>query len=260
MTIQIIGTFLSPFVRKVLSCLYIKSLPYQIDPLIPFFGNKKFESFSPLRTVPILIDNGFTITDSSVICQYLEDKYPIPSIYPSNIEDRAKARWIEEFADTIMADAFVWKLYNELIVKKSVWKVPINQEKVEKAKNVDIPKVLDILENNIIKNSDEFLFKTNGEKNEISIADISLASIFRNVEFTKYSIDVNKWPKCSNYLKMVLSHNAFLKMRNYEELCLRTNIPLQRETLIKNGAPINNLDLASEKPIKGVLNKSGSNL
>jgi glutathione S-transferase len=87
MPIQIIGTYLSPFVRKVLVTLHLKSIPYQLDPLIPFLGNMKFTSFSPLRIVPILINNDFSITDSSVICQYLEDKYPSPSIYPKNIED-----------------------------------------------------------------------------------------------------------------------------------------------------------------------------
>ena len=64
---------MSPYVRKVLVTLHLKSIPFQIDPLVPFLGNDKFSKLSPLRVVPILIDNDFTITDSSVICQYLED-------------------------------------------------------------------------------------------------------------------------------------------------------------------------------------------
>ena len=144
MPIQIIGTYLSPFVRKVLVTLHLKSIPYQLDPLIPFLGNSKFTSFSPLRIVPILINNDFSITDSSVICQYLEDKYPSPSIYPKNIEDWAKARWIEEFADTKLADVIIWKLYYEVLVKKSVWKVPRNEELLEKIKREDKRRVREI--------------------------------------------------------------------------------------------------------------------
>ncbi len=90
--VRIIGSFLSPFVRKVLVCLDLKGIPYQIDPLIPFFGDDRFSQLSPLRRVPVLIDDLVTLCDSSVICQYLEDRYPTPPLYPRHIVQRAAAR------------------------------------------------------------------------------------------------------------------------------------------------------------------------
>ena len=37
--VQIIGSYLSPYVRKVLVVLDLKGLPYEIDPIVPFFGD-----------------------------------------------------------------------------------------------------------------------------------------------------------------------------------------------------------------------------
>ena len=53
---NIIGSFVSPYVRKVLACLELKGLDYEVDPITPFFGNDEFSRLSPLRRIPVLID------------------------------------------------------------------------------------------------------------------------------------------------------------------------------------------------------------
>ena len=73
---KIIGSFVSPYVRKVLACLELKGLGYQVDPITPFYGNDEFERLSPLRRIPVLIDGDVTLCDSTVICAYLEEAYP----------------------------------------------------------------------------------------------------------------------------------------------------------------------------------------
>jgi len=35
---QIIGSYLSPYVRKVLVFLELKGIPYEVDPIVPFYG------------------------------------------------------------------------------------------------------------------------------------------------------------------------------------------------------------------------------
>ena len=107
--VQIIGSYLSPYVRKVLFCLDRKGIDYRIDPIVPFFGNDAFGRISPLRRIPVLIDGDLVLSDSSVICQYIEDKQPEPALFPADIRDRARARWLEEFADTRMGDVFIWR-------------------------------------------------------------------------------------------------------------------------------------------------------
>ena len=41
--IRIIGSFVSPYVRKVLACMNLKGLTYEVDPITPFYGNEEFE-------------------------------------------------------------------------------------------------------------------------------------------------------------------------------------------------------------------------
>ena len=117
----IIGSYLSPYVRKVLVCLELTGIPYEVDPIVPFYGNDRFSELSPLRRIPVLVDGDLVITDSSVICQYLEDLQPSPALLPADVRDRARARWLEEFADTRMGDVFIWRLFNQVAIRPAVW-------------------------------------------------------------------------------------------------------------------------------------------
>src|SRR5271156_1285254 len=114
--VTIIGGLLSPYVRKVLAVCDLKRVPYRIDPIVPFTGHQRFDDISPLRRVPVLIDDAVTLSDSSVICQYLEDRYPSRSVYPDDIADRAQARWLEEYADSRLGDVVIWKIFNEACI------------------------------------------------------------------------------------------------------------------------------------------------
>src|SRR5262245_22827972 len=95
--VRIVGSYLSPYVRKVLVVLDRKGVPYEIDPIVPFFGDDRFSALSPLRRIPVLIDDRVTLADSTVICEYLEERHPDPPLYPRGVEERARARWLEEF-------------------------------------------------------------------------------------------------------------------------------------------------------------------
>ncbi|MDV6642573.1 glutathione S-transferase family protein, partial [Pseudomonas aeruginosa] len=112
----IIGSYLSPYVRKVLVLLELKGIAYRIDPIVPFFGDEAFERLSPLRQIPVLVDGDFVLNDSSVICQYLEERYPQPSLYPVDIGQRAQARWLEEYADSRLGQVIIWQLFHQLVI------------------------------------------------------------------------------------------------------------------------------------------------
>lgn len=118
---KVIGSYVSPYVRKVVACLNLKGLAYEIDPITPFYGDAAFEEMSPLRRIPVLVDGDLALCDSSVICQYLEDAYPARPILPADVKDRARARWLEEYADSRMGDVFIWGLFYPKIVSPAVW-------------------------------------------------------------------------------------------------------------------------------------------
>lgn len=228
--IKVIGSYISPYVRKVLVFLETKGIDYQIDPIAPFVGNEAFAELSPLKRVPVLIDGELTLTDSSVICQYLEDKFPQPALYPRDIGERARARWLEEYADTRLADGLIWRLFYEISIKKRTTGQPADEEAVQRAREEEIPASLDYLESQIP--ADGFIF------GEPSIADISIACYFRTAEFVRYAVDAVHWPRVAALLDRAWALPAFRKLARFEDCTLRVPLDSQRDVLRAEGAPL----------------------
>jgi glutathione S-transferase len=248
--VRVIGSYLSPYVRKVLVCLAIKGIPYEIDPIVPFYGNEEFSKLSPLRRIPVFTDDKVTLCDSSVICQYLEDCYPSPnfiSIYPNDIVNRAKARWYEEYADTYMGNIFIWQYYNEVMINPFVWKKKSDQTIIDRSLNIEIPKVLQYLEENVPKEG--YMF---GE-NHLTIADISITCFFRNLFMAKAKLNVERYPLTFSYINRILSLSYFELLNPFEKLSLVTPILNHRTALAKINAPINDQTFGVDKPIPGAL-------
>lgn len=47
---------------------------------------------SPARTVPVLVDDGFSVWDTLAITEYLHEKFPGHGVWPVDPHDRARAR------------------------------------------------------------------------------------------------------------------------------------------------------------------------
>jgi glutathione S-transferase len=99
---------LSLFSRKVEIALREKSLPFDRE-MVPFTQEKGYTPkhpavlvANPKGQVPVLIDGGLTLFDSTVIFEYLEDAYPRPPLYPATAKDRARCRLLELTADEIL--------------------------------------------------------------------------------------------------------------------------------------------------------------
>ena len=228
--VTVIGGYVSPYVRKVLVALELKGIPYEVDPIIPFFGDDRFSELSPLRRIPVLIDGDLALADSSVICQYLEDRWPEPALYPRDVADRARARWLEEYADSRMGDVVIWQLFNEVTINPYVFGVPTNQPLLDKTLASDLPGILDYLETQAPASG--FLF------GEPSIADVSVAVFFRNAAFARWKPDPARWPKAVAWIERTLALPAFAALRPFEDKLIRTPPAQHRAALAELGAPL----------------------
>ncbi|WP_343039347.1 glutathione S-transferase family protein [Microvirga makkahensis] len=56
----------------------------------------------PKGQVPVLVDDGLALYDSTAILEYLEDAYPSPAPCPERPEERARCRLIDVSADEVM--------------------------------------------------------------------------------------------------------------------------------------------------------------
>jgi glutathione S-transferase len=242
---RVIGSYLSPYVRKVLVVLDQKGVAYEIDPIIPFLGDDRFSKVSPLRRIPVLIDDQVTLSDSSVICQYLEDRYPDPILYPVSITERARARWFEEFADSRMGEVFIWGLFNQVAIKPFIWGEQTDAKVLEKTLHEDIPEVLDYLESEVPES--DFFFGS------VSIADVSIACFFRNAAFARFRTDGTRWPRAASYVERVLALESFAKLKPFEERLIRTPIANHRAVLAEMGAPLTSETYGTNVPRPGVM-------
>jgi glutathione S-transferase len=243
--LRIIGSFVSPYVRKVLAAINLKGLSYEIDPITPFFGNDEFRRLSPLCRIPVLIDGDFSISDSSVICAYLDDAYPGHRLFPDAPKDRARARWLEEFADTRLGDLFIWAYFYQKIVKPMVWGEPTDEERVRKAEEEDIPAALDYLEGELPASG--FMF------GDIGVADISIASFFRNGAYAGFQTDAERWPRTAAFVERTLGHPCVSDLLRFEDVQRGAPIKGRRQALLDAGATLTEETLSVREPRKGMM-------
>src|SRR5712692_6729577 len=91
----------SPYARKVRIALYEKNVPFErVRALHGDCNRTDFLHVNPRAEVPALVDGEFSIYDSTIICEYLEDRHPEPPIYPRDPRLRAECRLLEDVADT----------------------------------------------------------------------------------------------------------------------------------------------------------------
>lgn len=242
---KIIGSFVSPYVRKVLACLELKGLAYAIDPITPFFGNDEFTALSPLRRIPVLIDGDVVLSDSSVIAAYIDESYPTPPLLPDAPADRARARWFEEYADTRLGDVFIWGLFYPRFVAPIVFGEPVDEARIERTLSHDAPRELDYLERELP--ADGYIAGGFG------LADIAIASFFRNAFHVGFEIDAGRWSRTADYVTRALAQPVFEKLLRFEKIQLGTSIAGRRQALIDAGARLTDETLGERTPRKGIM-------
>jgi len=243
--VAIVGSYLSPYVRKVLVCLEMKGVEYEIDPIVPFYGNDDFGRLSPLRRVPLLLSDDFAVSDSTVICEYIEETFGYPSLLPADAADRARSRWLEEYADSRLGEVMIWHLFNQVVIKRFVWHEPPDEAVLERAREQEIPEVLDYLEAQVPAAG--FLFGA------IGIADIAIASFFRNATLAGYNVDAARWPRAAAFVTRVLELPAFQTLLPFEQITLKTPPAELRGALATAGARLAPTSFGSPAPRRGVM-------
>jgi glutathione S-transferase len=93
---------MSPRARKVRIVLAEKGLPYEkvtVDITKGEQKNPEFLAVNPYGKVPALQDDGLSIYESTIIMEYLNDRYPNPPLLPVDPGQRARARVLMHYAD-----------------------------------------------------------------------------------------------------------------------------------------------------------------
>jgi glutathione S-transferase len=196
------GASASPFVRKVRIFLAEKGIPYDLEEIIPVNVSPEFKKISPLGKIPAYRDGDVTLSDSSVICAYLERTHPAPALYPTDPYQYARALWFEEYGDGGMTPVVGPKIFFQKVVGPRFFNQATDEAMVKKAVEEELPVFYDYLEAQI------------GPKNvlagdQFSIGDIGVCTQFVTLQHVKVGVDTKRWPKLARYVASVLERPSF---------------------------------------------------
>lgn len=194
--IKIHGVHGSPFVRKVFIALAMKNIPYETVPQMPFARDAEYLKLNPLGKIPTLVDGDLVLGDSKVICQYLEDAYPNPALYPSTPAEKARARWFEDLAAGKLAELAAG-IFFQRYMRPRAFKQDPDEELIANIVDVKLPPILDYLESQLPAQG--FMF------GDFGMADLSIVSPFINAAYAGYDVDASGWPKTAALIHTVKS-------------------------------------------------------
>ncbi len=107
---------LSPFAQKVKIALREKGVPFDRRNGLTGEGAEAVRRLSRRGEVPLLLDGEAVVTDSTIILDYIDEKWPDPPLLPDDPTRRAESRILEELCDTEI-EAIIYHL-GELMFSK----------------------------------------------------------------------------------------------------------------------------------------------
>ena len=90
---------LSPFASRCRIQIYAKGLDIEFAPPPGGLGSDEYKAINVTGRIPTLEVDGEVLPESEVICEYLEDRFPTPSLRPDDPLERARARLLSRLAD-----------------------------------------------------------------------------------------------------------------------------------------------------------------
>lgn len=197
MAMILYGASLSPFVRKIRVALTYKRLEFQRVHIDPFNKPDDFKKISPLGRIPVLEDDGNIIADSAVIAAYIDKQHPHKPLYPSDAREYAETLWFEKFGDYELAPVATFTIFRQRLVMKLIGR-ETDEAAVQKALNSKLPSLLNYLETTL--KGRDFLVG-----DQLTIADIAVATQWVNMALGEETLDANRWPSCHAHFERVKS-------------------------------------------------------
>jgi glutathione S-transferase len=100
---KLIGSYTSPFVRKISVILLEKGITFEFINEMPYNAVNGVAQYNPLGKVPALLtDSGECWYDSPIIAQYIEELDIAPAMVPRESKAALRMRQLESLADGVM--------------------------------------------------------------------------------------------------------------------------------------------------------------
>ncbi len=196
-TRTVYGIAQSPYVMQVQVILREKNIQYTLNsdtskasnqsPLVSEFGSNNI--------IPTYQEGTVTISEPSVIAQYLERTIPTPALYPTDRTDLARALQFESFGNQVLGNV-VLRATGAIAGQSG------NQNSVEIALREELPRIFDTLEREV-GDSTYIAGKS------FTIADIAIGAQFATLQRAGESVSAERWPRLASYVDRILRRSSF---------------------------------------------------
>lgn len=100
---KLIGSYTSPFVRKVRIVLAEKKMECEFEIDSPWTADSAVPNHNPLGKIPVLLlDDGTPLFDSRVIVEYIDNVTPNNKLFPAPNRERIEVKRWEALADGLL--------------------------------------------------------------------------------------------------------------------------------------------------------------
>ena len=90
--LKLCGFHISNYFNKVRIAMLEKGVEFELDPTCKPSQAEDFLARTPMGKVPFMEIDGAQLSESQVLCEYLEDAYPQKPLYPRDPLERARVR------------------------------------------------------------------------------------------------------------------------------------------------------------------------
>jgi glutathione S-transferase len=196
------GGLPSPFVKKTCAFLTEKGIAFELRPLSPFPKTPGLLALSPLGKIPIYQDGDFTLTDSSAICAYVERVRPEPPLYPAEPRAYGRALFLEEFADTKLAEVLGGVFFQRVIRPRFFSQEP-DEAAIARSLAEAMPPALDWVERQLEGGALGAAF---------GIAEIAVGAQLANFRLAGEKVEAARWPRLAAFADRTLARPSFAKL------------------------------------------------
>ncbi len=194
------GVLRSTHASKVKFALAEKSLPWEVERIRPGdLWRKPPELLAkhPLGKVPWIEDEGTLIWDSTVILEYLEERYPKPRLLPEDTRARADVRMVTRFVDEAILGGDLPAIWMPWWSKEEDRDARAMEEGRRRLRQRALP----WLETRLADGRDWICGK-------LSMADTGLAAMAMVLQVDGFQLD--EFPALADYLERIRRRRAYL--------------------------------------------------
>ncbi|MEL7111504.1 MAG: glutathione S-transferase family protein [Pseudomonadota bacterium] len=220
MDIKVHGTIFSPWVRRLMAVLEEKGLAYEIVNVTPLGDpDPEFLKISPLGKVPVLEVDGRFMPDSLAASVFLDGVAPAPRLFPEDDWQRGWMLWLCDFLGTGVFSKVEAPLFIQRFINPNLRGMAPDDAIIQAALDL-IPYHFDYLERQLAHGG-AFLLG-----DEISLADLTAASIFINMLHAAEPVDPEGWPKLAAYIDRLLQRPSFQALIARERAAVGERSPM----------------------------------